>query len=67
MGKNYLPLLVLSAVAMFTMIFSYMVGDYMMQEDGPIVYVAIAFGVTGISVVALIYALIRAIVSGFDY
>jgi hypothetical protein len=39
----------------------------MMQEDGPIVYVAIAFGVTGISVVALIYAFIRAIVSGFDY
>jgi hypothetical protein len=66
MAKNYIPLLVLSAVAMFTMIFSFMVGDYMMQDGGPIVYSAIAFGVTGVSVISLIYALIRAIVIGFD-
>jgi hypothetical protein len=66
MTNSYIPLLVLAAVAMFTMIFSYMVGDYIMQEEGPVIYSAIAFGVTGISVVSLIYALIRAIVIGFD-
>lgn len=66
MTNNYIPLLVLSAVAIFTMIFSYMVGDYIMQEEGPVIYSAIAFGVTGVSVIALVYALIRAIVIGFD-
>ena len=66
MTRNYLPLLVLSAVAMFSMIFSYMVGDYIMESEGPIVYSAIAFGVTGVSVVSLIYAFIRAVTIGFD-
>jgi hypothetical protein len=64
--KTYIPLLVLSAVAMFTMIFSFMVGDYIFQTEGPIIYAAVAFGVTGVSVVALVYAFIRAVVNGFD-
>lgn len=66
MGRNFLPLLVLSAVAMFTMIFSFMVGDYILQAEGPIIYTAVAFGVTGVSVVALIYVFIRAVTLGFD-
>ena len=66
MGRNFLPLLVLSAVAMFTMIFSFMVGDYILQSEGPIIYTAVAFGVTGVSVVALIYVFIRAVTLGFD-